>query len=191
MLDEPPRLKPPPPRPPPPPPPPRPPPRASTSWMLNATKLTKAVSIAMPWTRLRMLLSRSLIGCQLDLLRIRVRHECEIGVGKGRIDHPRQPGVERRLGRIIAVDDHQLARKRLISLLDPDLPIHVVFAEGVMVRFSAIDRGRADVVSGLQRLDPVFGSIAPAEQVLEWQGYAELVVDGVQNLLGGRRSGDG
>ena len=36
-----------------------------------------------------MLLSRSLIGCQLDLLRIRVRHEREVSIGEGRIDHPR------------------------------------------------------------------------------------------------------
>src|SRR5215208_2387732 len=146
MLLDPPRLKPPPPRPPPPPPPPRPP-RASTSWIMKAVMPTKALSIARLWSLPRMLLSRSFVGRHLDLLRIRVRRKGEVRVREGRVQLPLEASDEGRLGRIVPVNDHQLARERLVAILDPDFPVDVVFAKGVMVGLDPIDGGRADIIS--------------------------------------------
>src|SRR3982751_1471336 len=100
--------------------------------MVNAARLTKALSIAMRKVWPRMLLSRSLEGRQLDPLPVSVGHELEVGVREGRIDLPRKARHESRPGRIIAVDDHQLARDRLVPLLDPHLPVDGGLAGGTM-----------------------------------------------------------
>src|SRR5574339_175160 len=99
MLLDPPRLNPPPPRPPP--PPPRPP-RASTSWTMNAARLTKAPTIASREIVPRMLLS--LVGGQLDFFRIRVGHEREVGIREGRVDLPAQSSNEGRPRRVGPVE---------------------------------------------------------------------------------------
>src|SRR5215204_2927617 len=142
MLLDPPRLKPPPPRPPPP-PPPRPP-RASASWTTKAARLTNALSIATLEIMRRM--SFSLVRGQLDLLRVCVGDESEVGIRKGRVDLPLEPAGEGWLGGIVPVDDYQLARYRLIALLDPDFPIHVVLTESEVIGRYPIHGRRADLV---------------------------------------------
>src|SRR5688572_18431126 len=187
MLLEPPRLKPPPPRPPPP-PPPRPP-RASASWTTKAARLTNALSIATLEIMPRM--SLSLERGQLDPLRVRVWNEGEVGIREGRVDLPLKPGAEARLRGIVPVDDYQLPRKRLVALLDPDLPIHVVLAEGEMIGRDTIQGHRADLVGGPQSLDSrgVRAIAAPSEQVLQRQGDAEFAVDRVEDFLVRARCG--
>src|SRR5687768_14375656 len=136
MLDDPPWLKPPPPRP----PPPRPPRASAASKAVRVARLRQAVNMARRKNLRRILLSRSLVRGQLNLLRIRARHEGEIGIGEGRIHLPRQVGDEGRPRRIVAIDDHDLARERLVALLDPELPVHILLAESIVVRRKAVDR---------------------------------------------------
>src|SRR5215203_2839893 len=138
MLLDPPRLKPPPPRPPP--PPPRPP-RASTSWAMNAARLTNALSIAMREIVPRILLSHSLIGGQLDPLCIRIWNESEVRVGESWIHDPVETGDESWFRGIVAIDDHQLSGDRLVTLLNPDFPIRFGFAERKMIGRNAVDCG--------------------------------------------------
>ena len=96
------------------------------------------------------------------------------------------------MGRIRPIDDHDLARQWLIALLNPDLPIHISFAKREVIGRDAVDGRRAYLISRLERLDAIrIGTIAPAEEVLQRQRYAELLVDRVQYLAiaSGRRSG--
>src|SRR5436189_2919323 len=96
-----------------------------------------------------MLLPHSLEGCELDTLGIAIRDEGEIRVGEGWIHLPIEASDEGRPRGIAAVDNDQLARKRLVALLDPDLPIDVRFAVSVMVGFDAIDGRSTDAIGGL------------------------------------------
>ena len=41
-----------------------------------------------------------------------------------------------------------LRGKRLVALLDPDFPVHIVFAKGIMVGLDAIDGRGADIIGG-------------------------------------------
>src|SRR3954463_7517678 len=100
---------------------------------MKAAMPTNAVSIPIRDMVPRMLLSRSLVSGHMDLLGVRVRHESEVRVRERRVERPRQAGNEGRLGRIIAVNDHQLLREGLVTLLDPDFPVRILFAEGVVV----------------------------------------------------------
>src|SRR3954468_13164216 len=123
--------------------------------MVNAARLTKALSIAMRKVWPRMLLSRSLEGRQLDPLRVSVGHELEVGVREGRIDLPRKARHESWLGRIVAVDDHELARDWLVALLDPYLPVDGGLAECIMIGLDTVDRGGSDLVGRLKGLDAI------------------------------------
>ena len=99
---------------------------------------------------------------------IRVGTKVKSASGESRVHLPVQPGGEGRPRRIGAVDDHQLAGPGLIALLDPDLPVHVRFAEREMIGRHAIDGRGSDLIGGLQRLDAVgMGAVAPAEEVFQ------------------------
>src|SRR5262245_33947869 len=80
-----------------------------------------------------------------DPLRVLVGREGEVRVREGRIERPIQASGVSRVGGIAPVDDHQLARQRLIPLLDPDLPVDVALTEGVVIGLHALQRGRADL----------------------------------------------
>ena len=108
---------------------------------------TNALSIARLRILPRILLSRTLVGGHLNPLRVFVGDEREIGIRKGRIHLPVHASGERRPGRIGTIDDHQLARPRLVALLDPDLPVDVRFAECEMVRRHAIDGRGSNLIS--------------------------------------------
>src|SRR5215217_2281801 len=108
--------------------------------MVNAARLTNAVSMAARYIERRMLLSCFLVGRQLDPFCVCVRHEREIGSGESRIHFPRQARGEGRSCRIGAIDDHELERKGLVALLNPDFPIDVEFPEGIVIGWDTIER---------------------------------------------------
>src|SRR5215203_7323843 len=156
--------------------------------MVNAARLTNAVSIAARYIERRMLLSCFLVGRQLDLFRVCVRHEREIGIGESRVHLPRQACAEGRSSRISAIDDHQLERKGLVALLDPDFPIHVCLPEGIVVGWNTIERRDTNLIGGLELLKARGAlPLAPPEEVLERQRDPELLVNGVERFAVGRR----
>src|SRR5512139_2704567 len=98
ILLDPPRLKPPPPRPPP--PPPRPPRASAASNAVKVARLRQAPTIARRNIERRMLTSCAFVSGKTNLLRVGTRHECEVGIGKGRVQLPGETSDERRPGRI-------------------------------------------------------------------------------------------
>ena len=73
-----------------------------------------------------------------------------------------------------AIDDDELAWQGLVALLDPDLPVDVRFAEGVMIGFDAIEGRSAREICGLHGRETLRArAVAPPEQVFQRQSYAD------------------
>jgi hypothetical protein len=94
------------------------------------------------------------------------------------------------VGRVTPIHDDQLARQRLVALLDPDLPVDLALAESVVVGLHAIERVGADQEAGLQRVGARAAARAPAKQVVQRQRDAELVrSSAIVAVRRGRRPG--
>src|SRR6185436_21196397 len=73
------------------------------------------------------------------------------------------------------------------ALLDPDLPVDLAFAEGVVVGRDALDGGGPDPVARSEALGALGVGSAPAEQVVERQRDAEPLANLVDGFADGRR----
>src|SRR4051812_10568789 len=112
--------------------------------MVKARSPTKAAAVAKRESADFMLLSFE--GSDFDVLVARLGNELEIRVSERGVHLPVEVSDERRSRWIAAVDDREFAGERLVTLVDPDLPVSIAFAEGIVIRCGAIDRRSAHLV---------------------------------------------
>src|SRR5258705_6390185 len=118
----------------------------------------------------------------MNLLGVLAGLEGEVVRDQGGAHVPGEASDIGRTSRIASVDDDQLAGDRLLTLLDPNLPIVIALPESVMISGDAIDGGRPDYEAGFQFLGSEAVGIAPAEKILERQRDTELVVDDIKGF---------
>src|SRR5258706_12307271 len=112
----------------------------------------------------------------MDRLGVRAGLEGEVFRDQGWARIPAEARDIGRAGGIASIDDHQLAGEGLLALLDPNLPILVALAEGVMVRGGPTDGGGPDQEAGGHLLGSRAIGLAPPEEILGMQCDAVFFV---------------
>src|SRR5262245_15112304 len=138
--------------------------------------------------RLRIVCLLSFLACggrKLDPLRILGRREPEHRVVElGEVPFERSDKL--RLRRLPKRGDDDLPRQRRLAALDPQLPVDVLLAIGVVITVGARDPGGPDVGRRLEVLQPRLVG-APEEEVGEGQLDAVLLLDRLRHLGNGAR----
>src|SRR6185436_4600880 len=103
----------------------------------------------------------------MDRFCVRTRPECKVRRYERRRGIPGKSRLIERMCRVGPVCNDQLARERPFASLNPNFPIAIGFAKGVVIGGEAVDGCRPDQVGGLQALGSLYRGIAPKEHIFQ------------------------